>query len=162
MIRLMEFLRDATTAEEFAFLERDRRDLAKSVKDRGIDCILKCQLVVNGIRTVWCAQHDEVTLAPASARTYELASLSGSESSGVLKYLMSIDKPTPQVILAVKAGTAWFVSNDFRFIATGARNFVLAVGVRLAGSGVVQGSQCSDLGQRHLAVQASRPRHFLA
>ena len=55
-------------------------------------------------------QHDEVTLAPAKARSYELASLSGSESAGVLKFLMTLDKPSPEVIGAVKAGAAWFES----------------------------------------------------
>ena len=110
MVRLLEFLRDAGTAEECKFLDRDRRGAAINAIDRGIDCITKCQVVVNGTFTVWCAQHDEVTLAPAMARSYELVSLSGSESSGVLKYLMTIDKPTPEIIRAVKSGVAWFES----------------------------------------------------
>ena len=110
MVRLMEFLRDAATAEEYKFLDGARRDAAIKAIERGTDCITKCQVVVNGTPTVWCAQHDEVTLVPAIARSYELASLSGSESAGVLKYLMSIDKPTPEIILAVKAGVAWFES----------------------------------------------------
>ena len=91
MIRLMEFLRDTTTSEDFAFLDKDRRAAATKALDRGIDCIVKCQVIVNGTPTVWCAQHDEVTLAPANARSYELASLSGAESAGVLKFLMSLD-----------------------------------------------------------------------
>ncbi|MCC7336525.1 MAG: pectate lyase [Pirellulaceae bacterium] len=110
MVRLLEFLRDATVADEYAFLDGNRRDAATQAIERGVDCIVKCQIVVNGTLTVWCAQHDEVTLAPAIARSYELASLSGSESAGILKYLMSIEKPTPEVIRAVKAGTAWFES----------------------------------------------------
>ena len=110
MIRLMEFLRDTTTSEDYAFLDKDRSAAALKAIDRGIDCILKCQVVVDGTPTVWCAQHDEVTLAPADARSYELASLSGAESAGILKFLMSLDKPTPAVIRSVKAGAAWFES----------------------------------------------------
>jgi pectate lyase len=49
-------------------------------------------------------------LEPAIARTYELASLSGSESAGILKYLMSLENPSPEVQRAVKAGVAWFKS----------------------------------------------------
>ncbi len=108
MIRLMQFLRDTTTAKDFAFVDPDRIAAAKKALDRGLDCILKCQIVINGKPTVWCAQHDEVTLAPAKARKYELPSLSGGESAGILIYLMSLDKPSPEVIRAVKGGVAWF------------------------------------------------------
>ena len=55
MIRLMEFLRDATTHEDFSFLDKDRRAAATTAIERGIDCILKCQVVINGKPTVWCA-----------------------------------------------------------------------------------------------------------
>lgn len=110
MIRLMEFLRHAITSEDYLFLDADRRSAAVKALERGLDCILKCQVIVNGNPTVWCAQHDEVTLAPAKARSYELVSLSGSESAGILKYLMSLDEPTPEVIHAVKGGVSWFES----------------------------------------------------
>ena len=110
MIRLMEFLRAAATIEDCAFLDRDRRSAARLAVDRGVQCIVKCQVVIDGVPTVWCAQHDEITLAPAKARSYEHPSLSGAESAGVLMFLMSLDDPTPEVIRAVKAGAAWFES----------------------------------------------------
>ena len=111
MIRLMEFLRETATSDDYTFLDQDRRAAALKAVERGIDCIVKCQIIVNGTPTVWCAQHDEVTLAPASARSYELASLSGAESAGILIHLMSLDQPTPEVIRAVKHGVAWFESS---------------------------------------------------
>lgn len=110
MIRIMEFLREATTANEYAFLDMDRRAAAVKALASGIDCIVKSQIKVKGALTVWCAQHDEVTLEPADARAYELASLSGAESAGILVFLMSLDKPSPEVIRSVKAGVAWFDS----------------------------------------------------
>jgi pectate lyase len=110
MVRLLEFLQSSTTAKEFSFLDANRRDKAAKAIERGIDCIVKCQVVVNGTPTVWCAQHDAVTLSPAKARSYELASLSGSESAGILKFLMGLSNPSPEVIRAVKAGVAWFES----------------------------------------------------
>lgn len=110
MIRLMEFLRDSTQGGDFAFVDTNRIAAAKQSLARGLDCILKSQVVIKGAPTVWCAQHDEVTLAPAGARKYELPSLSGAESAGVLIYLMSLDKPSPEVIRAVKGGVAWFES----------------------------------------------------
>ncbi len=108
MIRLMEFLRDLSRVEDYPFLDKGRRESAIKAIERGVDCIVKCQVVLKGTPTTWCAQHDEVTLAPAKARSYELPSLSGSESAGILRFLMSIDHPSPEVIRAVKAGVAWF------------------------------------------------------
>ncbi|MFO1001294.1 MAG: pectate lyase [Planctomycetaceae bacterium] len=108
MIRLMEFLRDAPTHEDFAFLDDQRRSAALKAVEKGIECILRCQVVVQGDLTVWCAQHDAETLAPVQARSYELPSLSGAESAGVLRFLMSIEHPDPRIIRAVKAGVEWF------------------------------------------------------
>ncbi|WP_281635874.1 pectate lyase [Flavobacterium marginilacus] len=81
---------------------------AKKAFDKGIDCILKTQYKQNGVLTAWCAQHDEVTLLPANARAFELASLSGKESSKIVLLLMSIEKPSPEVVTAVNSTVAWF------------------------------------------------------
>lgn len=110
MIRLMEFLREVSTEDEFKFVDSRRRRAAAKAVERGIECIVKCQVVVKGRPTVWCAQHDEVTLAPAKARAYELESLSGGESAGILRFLMSLEDPSREVIRAVNAGVAWFES----------------------------------------------------
>ncbi len=75
---------------------------AKAV-EKGIECILKTQVIVNGRRTVWCAQHDEVTFAPAAARTFELVSLSGGESVEIVRFLMSIKDPSPAVVEAIES-----------------------------------------------------------
>ena len=108
MTRLMIFLREVATADGYEFVEAARRQAARDSFQRGIQCILKCQIVVNGKRTVWCAQHDEVDYRPRPARTYELASLSGAESAGVLQLLMSLDRPSPEVRRAIQAGAEWF------------------------------------------------------
>lgn len=89
MVRLLEFLRDVTSSETFGFVDHDRRSAAREAFAIGVDCILECQVVMRGTPTVWCAQHEEVTLAPAPARSYELRSLSGSESAGILRFLES-------------------------------------------------------------------------
>jgi pectate lyase len=106
--RLLEVLRDVATASEFSFVDRSKRALAQQAFDRGIECIVKCQVHTNGQLTVWCAQHDEVTLEPRAARSYELVSLSGAESAGLLQLLMSLEHPSPKIIRAVHAGAKWF------------------------------------------------------
>lgn len=108
MVRLLEFLRDSLASDDFGFLDPARREAAAIAFDRGVDCIVKCQIVIDGKPTVWCAQHSEVTLAPADARSYELASLSGSESAGILRFLMRVEKPSRDVIRGVRAGVKWF------------------------------------------------------
>ena len=86
----------------------EQRARAKAAVDKGTACILACQVVVAGQKTGWCAQHDQHTLAPAPARSYELVSLSGAEGVSVVRYLMSIERPSAEVIAAVKAAAAWF------------------------------------------------------
>lgn len=110
MIRLMIFVREVVTSPDYEFVDAGRRDAARTAVNRGVQCILKCQIVVDGKRTAWCAQHDAIDYSPRPARTYELVSLSGGESVGILQFLMSLDKPSPQVAEAVAAGIAWFES----------------------------------------------------
>jgi PelA/Pel-15E family pectate lyase len=108
MVRVMEVLRDAANGTApFTFVDAQRRTRAAGAVERGIALILKAQVRVNGTLTAWCAQHDEVTLAPVKARTYEHPSLSGSESVGILGFLMSIPRPSGDIVTAVDAGVGW-------------------------------------------------------
>ena len=75
---------------------------------KGIDCILKTQYKQNGVLTVWCAQYNAKTLVPEMARKFELASLSGSESDGIVRFLMRQENPSKEIIAAVKAAVEWF------------------------------------------------------
>jgi PelA/Pel-15E family pectate lyase len=109
MIGVMRLLREvAEGREEFAFVEQSVRDRGKAAIDKGLDVILKCQIVVDGKPTGWCAQHDEHDFSPAKARAYELPSLSGSEGVGIVEYLMSIEHPSPEVRAAIHNSVAWF------------------------------------------------------
>ena len=97
MVRILELLRDVAEETEFEFVAKETRERCGRAFGRGIACVLKCQIVVDGVRTAWCAQHDEVTLEPRPARTFELASLSGGESAGILRLLMAIEQPSAEV-----------------------------------------------------------------
>ena len=76
--------------------------------DRGVDCILKTQYRQNGQLTGWCAQHDENSLEPAPARSYELPSLSGNEGADIVSFLMTLRNPKQEVKEAIAAAVAWF------------------------------------------------------
>ncbi|MBL8167131.1 MAG: pectate lyase [Acidobacteria bacterium] len=109
MVGVLELLRAiAQKRPEYVFVDEARRAQAERAVQKGIDCILKTQVTVNGVLTVWCAQHDEVTLQPAPARAYEKISLSGSESVGLVRFLMSVENPSPQIRAAIQAAVAWF------------------------------------------------------
>ena len=109
MIGVMKLLRDVAAAKSgYEFVDKDRRLKADDAVKRGIECILKTQVIVDGRRTVWCAQHDEVTLAPAPARKYELVSLSGGESIDIVRFLMTIKNPSPAVIESIETAVEWF------------------------------------------------------
>lgn len=92
------------------------RAQARASFDKGIGCILKTQIRVDGKPTVWCAQHDEHTFAPAPARAYELASFSGAESASIVALLMSIPHPSPEIVAAVKGAVAWFETHAVKDI----------------------------------------------
>src|SRR4051794_2970004 len=110
MGRLMFLVRDISRDDLYSFVDQPTRDRCKDAFDRGIDCILKCQVKVDGKLTAWCAQHDEKDFSPRPARAFELVSLSGAESVGLCHLLMSIENPSPQIVQSVDAAVAWFDS----------------------------------------------------
>jgi PelA/Pel-15E family pectate lyase len=93
---------DLVTSEQ-----RSRMQLALTL---AVNYILKAQIVQNGVRTVWCAQHDPSTYAPLGARSYELPSKSGSESARIVQFLMTRPQ-TAAVAAAAKAAIAWYRSS---------------------------------------------------
>lgn len=116
MVRLMEFLRETYTSPVYEFVSPARRQAARTAFERGIECILKCQIKVMGKPTAWCAQHDEIDFSPRPGRTYELVSLSGAESVGIVRLLMSLQNPSPEVIQSVEGAVAWFESAKIKGI----------------------------------------------
>jgi PelA/Pel-15E family pectate lyase len=82
---------------------------AKAVK-RGVDCILKTQIKVNGKLTAWNQQYDKNTLKPVMARKFELVGLTPSESTEIVKFLMKIPNPSPEIKNAVKSAVEWFTA----------------------------------------------------
>jgi len=117
MIGVMKLLRDIAAAKpDYSFVDENRRSRAADAVQKGIECILKTQLIVDGRRAVWCAQYDEVTLAPAAARKYEVVSLSGGESVDIVGFLMGIKNPSPVVIESIESAVAWFQKSQLKGI----------------------------------------------
>ena len=109
MINILSLLREVSEGtNEFAFVPGPTRALAGAALERGIECVLATQIVVGGCRTVWCQQHDALTLQSTSARNYEMPSQTGGESAEVLVFLMQLPKPSPRIVAAVDAAAVWF------------------------------------------------------
>ena len=81
---------------------------AAAAVDRGVACILACQYVQDGVRTVWAQQYDEHTLEPAPARAFELAGLASAESAAIVEFLQSVAPDHPEVVPAIDDALAWF------------------------------------------------------
>jgi PelA/Pel-15E family pectate lyase len=88
------------------FTEQQRARLNPAI-DLAVDFILKAQIVQDGVKTVWCAQHDPVSYAPVTGRSYELPSKSGQESVLIAAFLMSRPQ-TAAVAEAARAAVAWY------------------------------------------------------
>ncbi len=113
MVNVLQLLREVYTGKSpYDTLPKATRRAARKAFDKGIECILNTQIKdKNGNLTVWCAQHDEKTLAPAQARAYELPSYSGGESVDIALLLMSLEKPSKRVKRAIEGAVKWFEDN---------------------------------------------------
>lgn len=109
MVNVLKVMRDAAKGKApFTFLPDSVKAKAQASLDKGVDCILKTQVMQDGRKTVWCAQYDENTLQPADARAFELASLSGQESDDIVLFLMSLSKPSMEIRRCIEDAVAWF------------------------------------------------------
>ena len=113
MVNVLKVMRDVAKGKEpYAFMPDSTKAKAQAALDKGVECIVKTQVVQDGSPTVWCAQYDEHTLQPAPARAYELVSLSGQESDDIVLFLMSLSKPSPEVVNSIEAAVEWFRQNE--------------------------------------------------
>jgi PelA/Pel-15E family pectate lyase len=109
MVRVLRLLQGVAAGQPpYGFVDAARRARAAEAVRAGTALILKTQVRRNGRLTAWCAQHDAVTFEPAWARRFEPPSLSGNESVGIVRFLMSIDHPSPEVVAAVEGAVDWF------------------------------------------------------
>ena len=112
MTNVLLLLHDiAASRLPFEFVDAERRARAKQSLDRGIGCVLRTQIFVNGKPTGWAQQYDDKTLTPATARSYELPAICGSETAGVTMLLMRLENPTPEQKRAIEGAVAWMQSS---------------------------------------------------
>ena len=119
---------------DFAWVPVAARAQAARSYQRGMDCLLAAQIHDHSGRlTVWCQQHDELDLQPASARNYEMPSATSSESANITLFLMQIPQPEARQQAAIRAAVAWFEQTKIMDVAykstgTAGRQLIAAPG----------------------------------
>jgi PelA/Pel-15E family pectate lyase len=109
MIGIMSMFQDILGNKSYySFVDLQRRKTIQHAFDKGIECILKCQIKEDGRLLGWCQQHDEKTFEPAKARAYELPSICNDESAEIVLFLMSLDNPDKKIIDSVSSSVKWF------------------------------------------------------
>lgn len=115
MVNVLQLLREiAKGAPPFTFVDAERRTRAAAAVELGVGCLLATQVRRDGALTSWCAQHAPTTLAPSWARAFEPPSLSGHESVGIVRFLMSVEQPSREVVAAIEGAVAWFEKNRIK------------------------------------------------
>lgn len=108
IIGIVQMLQKASDGvPPFEWLDDARRGQAKESVQLAIDCILKCQIRVNGKRTGWCQQHDVLTFEARPARTFELASICPQDTTAIVGFLMRQPDPSPAIVDAIRDAVAW-------------------------------------------------------
>lgn len=136
MVNVLKLLRDvACSSARFNGMRVDKntKKRCQAAFERGIQCILFCQIRVNesgrvipfdtpdwrlGTPAVWCQQHDKDTFEPVKARAYELPSFSGhGETCAILDLLMDLENPSAEVKASVKAAVEWLEAHALHDVA---------------------------------------------
>ena len=110
MTNVMRLLRDVYENKgDFAEIaDSVTRSDCRQAFDKGLRCIMECQIDDNGTPAAWCAQHDTVApYLPTEGRPHELPSVSGYESANLLSFLMSITNPTEELKQSITAAVSW-------------------------------------------------------
>lgn len=98
----------ARSKKQYSFVDEERRTKAKEAFDRGLGCILQCQIPAGDSLTAWCQQHDNRDLTPQNARTFEPKAICSMESAEIVLFLMKIKEPSAEIQRSVHSAAAWF------------------------------------------------------
>lgn len=109
MINVMEILQDIVEGKNgMDQVSKYLVPLAYKAIQRGVECILRTQIKIGDKLTAWCAQYNPKTFEPEMARKFELVSISGSESVGIVLFLMRLPNPTLAIQQSIIAAVDWF------------------------------------------------------
>ncbi|WP_323845408.1 pectate lyase [Microbulbifer magnicolonia] len=100
--------------EGLEFLPGPLRQRAADGLSRALQMLVDTQVQSGGRATIWGAQHDPQTLAPAAARAFEPAALATRESADLVLFLMELEQPSENVARVIVSAHDWFQKNQIR------------------------------------------------
>ncbi len=109
---LMEIYQD--TGDFAGIFDEETKAKCKTQFDKAIECVIKCQVDDNGVKSAWCAQHDPKDFLPVEGRPHEMPSISGSESAALLSFLMTIPHPSKELQECITSAVTWFKNHKFK------------------------------------------------
>jgi len=113
MIGVLRMLQDAVQKKpQYEFIDDTLVATLSKSYNKGIECILKCQIIENGRKIAWCQQHDHVDLSPQDARAFEKASICNMESAEIVKFLLNIENPDITVVESIESAIKWFRESE--------------------------------------------------
>ncbi|WP_159473545.1 pectate lyase [Chryseobacterium sp. 18068] len=108
MINALTVLYNVAEGKEgFEVVDPKLKEKSKEALQKGIQCILKTQVLQNGKLSIWADQYNEVSLKPEKARAFEPMSLASGESVNIVKFLM-MQTITPEIEKSIKSAIQWF------------------------------------------------------
>lgn len=114
-VNALKMLRDvySNSGDFLDIVDEATRNKCKDAFDRGIQCIIRCQVDDNGTPAAWCAQHDTVDYLPTEGRPHELPSISGYESANLLSFLMTVENPSAELQNAISTAVEWLNNHKY-------------------------------------------------
>lgn len=107
-VRVLRLMRDTVyKSSGYEFVSDVYKDRLSDALDKGVDFILKSQIVSNGVLSGWCAQHDPYTYKPRPGRSYELVSISGFVTADLVDFLGTLGTKDERIVRARDAAIAW-------------------------------------------------------
>ena len=149
MVHVLRLLKQVSERSgDFEFVSEKLAERAKKAVDKGVQCVLDTQIVVRGVRTAWCQQHDEFTLAPAQGRAYEHPTICCAESVGIVEFLMTLDDPDCRISESINAAVEWMRASQLEGI-----KFVTQGDDRV----VVEDPDADPIWARFYEIETNRP-----
>jgi PelA/Pel-15E family pectate lyase len=158
---IMRLLKDvADNKPAYAFIDPAKRKQITAAYNNGISCILKTQIREKGKLLAWCQQHDEVTLQPVWARAFEPAAICNQESADLVLFLMSVEKPSPEIREAITAAVQWFADSkilETRVVTVKAADTITAFRESKTDKVVVKDPAAPPIWTRFYELETHRP-----
>lgn len=150
-VHVLEIFREiGAQRAPFAFVSSEQAAIARTRVDRGVACILATQIKnADGLPTLWGQQHDPLTLQPCAARNFEPIAFSAAESTGLVEFLLTVPRPTPEVVAAIEGAMNWLAAHALREVEWDR--------TAMEGAGLVARPNGADLWARFYEIDTGKP-----